>query len=221
MGGVYKPLEKLCGKPVLSYSLGIFQKSPYVKQIIIAAREDKTDEIHGLVLKEGFDKVKYVISGGESRQDSVEKAFRKVFSTKESITKLVAVHDAARPLLTQKDAEKAFGLAKKYGSAVCASRVRDTVKRTDAAGVVSESVDRDGLWLIQTPQVFDTDIFHTALSVAKKDGFSATDDGSLVDAAGFKVLLSEASAFNIKLTYPEDMLFASALLSSRKQTEEE
>ncbi len=221
MGGIYKPLEALCGKPMLCYSLEVFQKSDYVKNIIIAARDDMISAVYNLCRDYGFTKVKSVIAGGKNRQDSVKLAFMEAFKVKEDVTKLVAIHDAARPLITQKDAEKAFDTALKHGSAVCAAKVRDTVKRADVADKATESVDRNGLWLVQTPQVFDTDIYHTSLGVADKNGTVATDDGSLVQEAGFVVLFSETDTSNIKVTYPEDVALAEAVIKYRIESESE
>ena len=138
----------------------------------------------------------------------------------EDITKLVAVHDAARPLVTSEELCRVFDTAYTFGASSCACRVRDSVKRTDIADVITEDVDRENLWLMQTPQVFDTDIYHTALSNAQKLGISATDDCAVVTAAGFKVVLCETSSANIKLTYPEDMFLAGAILRRRETGEE-
>ena len=220
MGGVYKPLEALCGKPMLCYSLEVFENSDYVKRVVIAAREDKVQTVKKLCSDYGYNKVKSVISGGKNRQDSVKLAFKEAFKVKEDITKLVAIHDAARPLIKQKDAENAFEKALKYGSAVCAAKVRDTVKRADLSQKVTESIERDGLWLVQTPQVFDTDIYHTSLGIAEKNGTLATDDGSLVQEAGFVVLFSQSDSSNIKVTYPEDIALAEAVIRYRKDRKE-
>ena len=217
MGGVYKPLKKLCSVPVLCYSLDVFEKSEYVDKIIIAAREDMVSSVKDLCSSCGYKKVKSVIAGGADRQDSVKLAFKEAFKTKADVTKLVAIHDAARPLITLADVEKAFDMAYRFGSAVCASKVRDTVKRADVNDKVTESIDRSGLWLVQTPQVFDTDIYHTSLGIAEKNGTTATDDGTLVQNAGFLVLFSETSNTNIKVTYQEDMALAEAILNYRRQ----
>lgn len=216
MGGVYKPLELLCEKEIIAYSLEIFEKSEYVKQVIIAARNDKITDVQNVCAKYGFTKVKSVIAGGKDRQDSVKKCFENIFKTKDDVTKLVAIHDAARPLITQKSVENAFETALKFGSGVCACKVRDTVKRCDISGVVKESVDRDGLWLVQTPQVFDTDLYHTSLGYAIKNNFNATDDSSLLEYAGFKVVFCDTPSSNIKITYPEDMCLAKAVIEYRE-----
>lgn len=217
MGGVYKPLELLCEKPVICYSLELFEKNPCVKSVVISAREDKTEDIKELCAKYGYTKVKSVVRGGKDRQESVKNAFNAAFRVPDDITKLVAVHDAARPLVTNEELCCVFDNAYTFGASSCACRVRDSVKRTDAADIITEDVERENLWLMQTPQVFDTDIYHTALSVAEKENIRATDDCALVTSAGFKVMLSETSSANIKLTYPEDMFLAEAVVEKRKQ----
>ena len=111
----------------------------------------------------------------------------------------------------------AIGEAKHYGTAVCASLCPDTVKRAGKGGFVTESISRDGLYLIATPQIFSYEIYSTSLALAEKDGFEATDDSSLALHAGFEIKLTETSRDNIKLTYPGDILIAEAILKSRKE----
>lgn len=214
MGGVYKPLEMLCGKEMLFYSLDTFEKSDEVAFVVISAREDKTDEIAGLCKKYGFTKVKGIVAGGKERQESVENAFNCGLFDGEDVTH-VAIHDAARPLFDCDMAKKVFSEALAKGNAVCASRVRDTVKRTDSGDVVTDGVDRDNLWLIQTPQVFEKGLYGRALDNAKKSGFLATDDSSLVSLLGENVNLCGTPSYNIKITYPEDVLLAEAIINYR------
>ncbi|MBQ7399680.1 MAG: 2-C-methyl-D-erythritol 4-phosphate cytidylyltransferase [Clostridia bacterium] len=214
MGGVYKPLEKLRGKEMLLYSLDTFEKCDEVAFVVISAREDKIEEIEKLCKKNGYTKVKGVIKGGKDRQESVENAFICGLFDGESITH-VAVHDAARPLFTTDMAKNVFEMATQKGNAVCACRVRDTVKRTNVDAVVIDSVDRENLWLIQTPQVFEKKMYADALEKAKKDGFVATDDSSLVSASGVSVNLCETPSYNIKITYPEDVFLAEAIINMR------
>lgn len=216
MGGVYKPLEKLCGKEMLSYSLEVFEKCNEVSFVVISAREDKINDVKSLCSRNGFTKVKKVIAGGKDRQDSVENAFMCGLFDDETVTH-VAVHDAARPLFTDEMAHKVFEEAANKTNAVCACRVRDTVKRTDDDSCVTDSVDRDNLWLIQTPQVFEKDMYGSALNKAKKDGFIATDDSSLVSMMGVKVNLCETPSHNIKITYPEDTFLAEAIIKRREE----
>lgn len=214
MGGVYKPLEKLYNKPMLFYSLDTFENCDEVAFVVISARDDKVSEIESLCKLNGYTKVKKVVTGGKDRQDSVENAFKCGLFDDESI-KYIAVHDAARPLLSVEMAKNVFSAAIEKGNAVCACRVRDTVKRTDSCDIVTDGVDRDGLWLIQTPQVFEKRMYADALEKAKNNGFTATDDSSLVSADGVKVHLCETPSYNIKITYPEDVFLAKAVLKMR------
>lgn len=217
MGGVSKPLYELAGKKVLLYSLEVFEKSDYVKQVVLSARRDDYNEIDTLVSRNNIHKAHKITEGGATRQESVLKAFKSVFQRKEDITPFIAIHDAARPLISVEQFDEAVRTAMQYGSAVCAAKVRDTMQRTDKKGFVTETVERENLWQIQTPQVFDTDLFHTALSVAERDGFEATDESGLLTNAGFKVKLFECSYENMKLTYPEDIKIAEAILKMREQ----
>ncbi len=216
MGGVYKPLEKLCGRSMLLYSLEVFEKSQEVSFVVVAAREDKIEEIKALCTLEGLTKVKAVVVGGKDRQESVSNAFSCSLFDDEAITH-VAVHDAARPLFDCDMAKKVFSMAKEKGNAVCAQRVRDTVKRADGDDVINASVERDGLWLIQTPQVFEKNMYKNALSLAQKQGFVATDESSLVENSKCSVYLCETPSHNIKITYSEDVFLAEAIINRRKE----
>lgn len=214
MGGVYKPLEKLCGKEMICYSLDVFEKSKEVAFVVISAREDKIDELRELCFANNYTKVREIIAGGKDRQDSVENAFL-CGAFEDGNVSHVAVHDAARPLFSCEMAKRVFSMATEKSNAVCACRVRDTVKRSNDRDVVIDSVDRDGLWLIQTPQVFEKKMYSDALEKAKKEGVSATDDSSLVSATGVKVNLCETPSYNIKITYPEDVYLAEAIIRMR------
>ena len=218
MGGVYKPLEKVCGKEMLLYSLDTFQKCDEVNFVVIAAREDKVATLEMLCKNHGYTKVRKIVVGGDDRQSSVENAFKCGLFDNDLISH-VAVHDAARPLFTVEMAHKVFETAFEKGNAVCANRVRDTVKRTDSRDVVTESVDRENLWLIQTPQVFEKNMYSEALEKAKKIGVVATDDSSLVSDNGINVNLCETPSYNIKITYPEDVLLAEAIIGKRGENE--
>ncbi|MBE6681389.1 MAG: 2-C-methyl-D-erythritol 4-phosphate cytidylyltransferase [Ruminococcaceae bacterium] len=214
MGGVYKPLEKLCGKPMLFYSLDTFQNCSEVEFVVISAREDKVIELTHLCQEYGYSKVKKIVVGGSNRQQSVKNAFECGLFDNENITH-VAIHDAARPLFSSEMAKNVFAMAVEKTNAVCASRVRDTVKRTNDENVVSGGIDRDNLWLIQTPQVFEKNMYKNALDKAEKEGFVATDDSSLVAQNGVNVNLCETPSQNIKITYPEDVLLAEAIIEKR------
>lgn len=220
MGNVYKPMSMLCGKPVLAYSLEALEASAFVKSIVISAPPEKHDAVRAVAKDVGCTKLRLVVAGGETRTESVVKAFRAAFEKKADITPFVAVHDAARPLVTVENLNEVFFACVKYGGAVAATKVRDALKRTGKDQLVKEDVNREGLWQIQTPQAFDTDIFHTALALAEKNGTIAVDDSALVTEAGFRVMCVETGFANFKLTYPNDMALAEAVLWQRKQQEE-
>lgn len=217
MGGVYKPLSALCGKPVITYSLEAFEKSGFVKSIVVSAPAERHEEIRKAASDAHCSKLRLVTVGGATRTASVTNAFRAAFARKEDITPFVAVHDAARPLITEKNLDDVFFACVKYGAAVAATKVRDALKRTGRDQMMEEDVDREGVWQIQTPQAFDTDIFHTALAVAERDGSTAVDDSALVTDAGFRVMCVETGFANFKLTYPADMALAEAVLLSRRE----
>lgn len=216
MGGVYKPLSDICGKPMLAYSLEAFEKSGFVRQIVITAPEDRIKEVESAA-KEYSGKVKCVVPGGSTRAESVKAGFRAAFDRKEDITPFVAVHDAARPLVSQEIINNVCFGTVRYGAAVAALKVRDALKHTLTNGFIDDDIDRENVWQMQTPQAFDTDIYHTALATLSDDVFrAAPDDAALVTAAGFKVLCVDGSVTNFKVTYPEDLEMARAIISARK-----
>ncbi len=217
LGGVSKPLIKLCGKYAVEYSLEAFSACDKVTRIIISTKEKDIPVYEKLISEKGYGKVAGIVAGGSTRQESVAKAFRWAFG--KMTTDFVAVHDAARPLITRKEIEMAISDAAKYGTAVCACVCPDTVKRAGKGGFVCESVDRNGLYLIGTPQIFSTDIFMTSLALAERDGYEATDDSSLAEYAGFDIHICETSRSNIKITYPDDTHLAEMILRSRNTEE--
>lgn len=221
MGGVYKPMAQAGGAPLLEYSLKAFEKSGYVKQIAVSAPKEHMEEIAALAKKIGCSKLRAVAEGGETRAESVVNAFRAVFDKKENTTPFLAVHDAARPMITTALADKIFSECTKYGSAVCATKLRDAVKKAGSDNFASEILDRTGIWQMQTPQAFDTDIYHTALASLGTENISnAHDDAAIVMQAGFKVMCVEGGFANFKVTYPEDLELADIILSARNDGKE-
>ncbi len=218
LGGVSKPLIKLLGRTAVEYSLDAFSALPRVARIIISTKEEDIPVYEGIVKEGNYNKVCAVLAGGKTRQESVSIAFKASMGFGSS--DFVAIHDGARPLIAPEDITKAFDDAALYGSAVCAERCADTVQRADRSGFVSETVDREGLYLIKTPQVFSTELFAASVAAAEKSGFEGTDDGSLLLNAGFKVHLCETSFENCKLTYPGDIAKAELVLMAREREKE-
>lgn len=221
MGGVYKPLSALDGMPMIAYSLKAFQSSGFVKRIVVSAPDEYANEIRAAAERVGCTKLSVIVPGGETRAESVKCAFRAAFPDKSAVTPFVAIHDAARPLITTEKLDEVFFACVRHGGAVAATRVRDAVKYAGLDDRITEPVERKGLWQIQTPQAFDTDIYHTALvTVPSEEAALAVDDGELVMRAGFQVMCVETGFANFKVTYPEDICMAEAILQARKRQEE-
>jgi 2-C-methyl-D-erythritol 4-phosphate cytidylyltransferase len=152
-----------------------------------------------------------VVAGGSARFESVANALRELRADVD----FVAVHDAARPCVTPALIDAVFTRAAETGAALLAIPVADTIKRGDAAGRVTGTVDREGLWLAQTPQVFRRDWLTEAYARRESLGPSITDDARLVEAAGHAVYLVTGSATNLKITTPADLDIAADIVQSR------
>jgi 2-C-methyl-D-erythritol 4-phosphate cytidylyltransferase len=149
-----------------------------------------------------------IVEGGAERADSVENALETVSESAE----FVAVHDAARPLLSKKWIDEVFAAAAKSGAALLGHRVASTLKRTGTDRQITETVSRENLWEAQTPQVFRRELLLEAF--AKRDGFQATDEAQLVERLGHPVTIVDNSAMNMKITTQEDLRIAEKLLDA-------
>ncbi|WP_338824378.1 2-C-methyl-D-erythritol 4-phosphate cytidylyltransferase [Neomoorella humiferrea] len=203
---VYMPLGD---KPVLAYSLAVVEASPLVDEVIIVTRGEDIRLCREIVAAGPFRKVKEIVAGGEERQDSVAAGLKAVAPPAE----WVAVHDGARPFLSLALLARVVDAAGKTGAAVAALPVKETIKRGNEEGIVTATLVREGLWSVQTPQVFRREWLVDAYSKAKENGWTATDDASLVEKAGYPVRLVYGEEINIKITTPGDMILARAILA--------
>ena len=210
MGGD-KMLMTLGAKPVIIRTLMAFQKSPMVDDIVVVTKMEKITAIADMIKLYDITKVTQVISGGATR---VESSLAGVSAVRRG-AKLIAIHDGARPLVSQELVERVVKEANEHISAVPVLPSTDTLKRVDSRGVIVEGVDRASVFRVQTPQVFDADIIKGALTKAVEKRLPITDDCSAVDMMGFSTYTVEGDAGNIKLTLPEDMVLAEAILKSR------
>ena len=206
MGGTDKILAELGGLPVLSRTLRAFDDHDMVDTIIVVAREEQMPKISRVCSP--YHKVRIVVPGGNSRQESVMHGLEAVPEE----TELVAVHDGARPLVSPEVITKVILKAAKFGAAAPAIPVKDTIK----VGV-DETPDRKTLFAVQTPQVFDTALLLGALQNAKQKGLTLTDDCSAVEALGMMVLLTDGSEENLKITTPLDLEIAELILKRREE----
>ena len=205
MGGIDKVMAELEGEPMIARTVRAFQTCDAVKEIVIVTREDLILPIRDLC--KNMDKVKAVVCGGKSRQESVELGL----SALSNKVKLVAVQDGARPLITHAVIDRTIRAAHSYGAAAPAIPVKDTIKVVNG-GVVSSTPDRKTLQAVQTPQVFDLALLKGALKKAKQDGAEVTDDCSAVELMGMSVKIVEGDERNIKVTTPLDLAIAKLLL---------
>jgi 2-C-methyl-D-erythritol 4-phosphate cytidylyltransferase len=198
----------LDGVPVLARSIAALEKCEYIDEIIVVTRADLITRVNALVKQYDFTKVSCVCEGGETRAQSVRKAVENC-SDKAG---LFVIHDGARPFVKEETVKRTVEAAFKFGAAACAVRVKDTIKLVDKDGFVTDTPDRNTLRAVQTPQVFRNYIYKDALEKADD---SVTDDCMTVEAAGYKVKLVEGDYTNIKLTTPDDILSAQAILKGR------
>jgi 2-C-methyl-D-erythritol 4-phosphate cytidylyltransferase len=193
------------GETVLRRSARIFNECEDINEIIIVTRSDELDFARETV--KGLSKVKHIVVGGNTRHDSARVGFLAIDGAD-----YVAVHDAARCLVTCDIISKVISDAKIYGAATASTRITDTVKRADKNGSISETVDRNELRAVQTPQVFRYELYSKAIELVTADE-AITDDNSLLEKIGVFSHLTETGKNNIKLTTPEDLSFAAYLLN--------
>lgn len=205
MGGIDKVMANLGGEPMIVRTVRTFQECDAIREIVIVTRPDLIVPIMDLC--HGFEKVRAVIAGGSSRQESVERGLG-ALSPK---TELVAVQDGARPLITWQVIDRTVRAANSYGAAAPAIPVKDTIKVV-RGGIVTDTPDRSSLQAVQTPQVFDLDLLKAALKQAARDEAQVTDDCSAVERLGMSVKIVEGDERNIKVTTPLDLKIAELFL---------
>jgi 2-C-methyl-D-erythritol 4-phosphate cytidylyltransferase len=211
--GFNKLFATIAGKPVIAHAIQAFERSRSVTEIIIVAREDQHDEIRELARAKSFNKVRAIIAGGEHRQDSVRTGLDRL----DDEAKYVAVHDAARPLVTPEQIERVYAQCRVHGAAALAEPINDTPKRADVDLMVTASVDRHQLYAMQTPQIFERGLIEEAYRAVYAGNVSVTDEVSAVERLGRKVVLVLNEDFNFKITYPRDLALAEFVLTQRAQ----
>jgi len=222
-GGARKPLIELRGRPLLEHTAAAFDASDRVSSLVIVTHPDDVEVIRALALtRPAFRKVVAVVAGGEERTDSVR--IGATLSTEhlerdEPHFDVIAVHDGARPFVEPSAVDRAVAAAAEDGAALLALPVRDTLKRSpDGGRHATETVDRSELHAAQTPQAFRAAEFRTCLERAAAEGFRPTDDAALWERYVGPVTLVAGHPTNVKITAPEDLVWARAFLSDREET---
>jgi len=209
---IFLPLR---GVPAIVRSIAPF--TALCAGTVVVARADEADLMRTTLGRYGLGKaVLRVVAGGEDRQASVRNGLRALPADAEG----VLIHDGARALVTEAIVRRALDSLEKRGSGVACVPVTDTVKRADAELLVTETLDRENLYAMQTPQAFAAADIRRAHEVAERDGYRATDDAALLEHAGMPVYLCEGSRENIKLTTRFDLRLAEAILRARDEEAE-
>lgn len=210
--GSNKQFLMLMEKPILAHTVRTFEESDSVSEIVIVGAEGDIPLIEELVYQQKFQKVAAICIGGVLRQDSVRAGVRALSPTIQRIV----VHDGARPLLTLQEFDKFLKETQEYSAAIMGISLKDTIKRIDMVGNVIETLPRDNLRAVQTPQIFDREVLEEAHQKAASAGYYGTDDASLLEWMGHPVQMVEGMQENIKVTTPEDLWLAERILAQRE-----
>lgn len=214
MGGVNKQFLLIDGVPVLIRTLKAFENSDLIKEIIISAREEDIPQIFAMVKDYSVNKVSNIVKGGCTRQESVFNAVRCCMTESDYI----AIHDGARPLVNRETIEKTIFAAFDFNAAAPGIPVKDTIKTVSDEGIVTSTPARDSLRAIQTPQVFNKKMYLSAMQVVPNSELF-TDDCGLIEAYGKLVKIVDGDNTNIKITTPEDLIIAEAIINKGEKDE--
>ena len=208
--GFDKLFALVSGKPIIAHTIAAFERTSCVEEIILVGRADGLGELQKIIGQPT--KVKQIVAGGAERSDSVRAGLDHLNLKSD----FVAVHDAARPMITPEKITRVFDVCRTTGGAAAlAEPINDTLKRADLDLAVKESVDRNGVYAMQTPQVFARKLLEEAYRLVAKKNISVTDEVSAVELLGCKVVLVPNHDFNFKITYPRDLPLAEFVLKQR------
>ncbi len=211
MGGVNKILLPLGERRVIGITMQAFQQCKSVREIVIVAKEADIPLIRAEAEAALITKLSSCVTGGDTRQQSVINGVRSISAD----TELIAVHDGARPLVRPEHIEKTIRDAEIFGGAALGVPVKDTIKVVED-GLVIDTPPRKSLYITQTPQVFRRRLYFEGIDFALEHDLDFTDDCQLVEAVGGKIAMTDGDYANIKITTPEDIRLAEALLEMRK-----
>lgn len=214
MGGVVpKQYLELAGKPVICHTLDCFREARTIDTVIIVVEPGRENSFRNDILKEyGYPPSWKVVAGGKARQESVSNGMQHVSLDCD----VVIIHDGVRPFVTVAQIKEAVSIAAREGACILAVPLKETVKRVGMDDTICETVDREYLWGAQTPQCFRRDIFSDALAQAIRERFVGTDEASLVERVGGRIAILLGDARNIKITTPEDLIIAEAMLKATR-----
>lgn len=209
--GFNKLTAELEGRPVLAWSVAAFEQCPAIDAIVLVCATSARGELENIAREAAPTKLRGVVEGGAHRHLSVVEGLQAVPEN----ASMIAVHDAARPLVTCAMIERCLENARNNGAAACARRIADTLKRINDEGFIVDSVDRTNLWAVETPQIFRADLLREAYRHVAEEEYFVTDETSAVQAAGAPVALVETPEWNGKITFPGDLELARQVVRGR------
>ncbi|WP_088106024.1 2-C-methyl-D-erythritol 4-phosphate cytidylyltransferase [Halalkalibacter urbisdiaboli] len=207
--GKNKQFIKLKNEPIIIHTIRVFEADPWCHEIILVANEQECETMRELMKAYQIDKVSMIVAGGQERQHSVKRGLDAVEKAE-----IVLIHDGARPFIRHETIHQLVDEAIEEGGAIVAVPVKDTVKRVKDKRAV-ETMNRSELWAVQTPQAFQLSRIKEVHEKAEREKKIGTDDASLFEWYGYRVSVVEGDYLNIKLTTPEDLIFAEAILIQR------
>jgi len=207
MCGIDKAFALLLDVPLVAWSIRVLERCAAIHHIVLVVREDQVDAAHILARAEGWRKLRHVVAGGERRQDSVVRGMAAL-----PAVQWLVIHDGARPLITEQLVVLCLEHAQETGAAIAATPITDTVKKVEQGSIVA-TIDRSQLWAAQTPQVFRRELLHGCLTQASQSALQMTDESSVVEKFGATVRVVPGDVRNVKVTFPEDLEYASWLLA--------
>jgi 2-C-methyl-D-erythritol 4-phosphate cytidylyltransferase len=210
---VQKPFIQLRGLPILAHTLFQFERTECINEVVLVVSKETLEQCEEEIIKgQGFQKVRGLVPGGKTRQESVYLGWLHADPNSD----MILVHDGVRPFVSQELIQRCIEKAQIHGGALAALPIRETVKQVGEDGCVEATVNREILWRAQTPQVFRRPIFERAHRKALADGYEGTDEASLVERLGVSIQIVEGGLENIKITTPEDLALAEFYLKQRE-----
>lgn len=214
MGAGHNKLFLMLGdKPIFIHTLDVFERDQACAGIILAVKPEERQEIASMLDRYHITKVKEMVDGGSERQHSVAACLEA-----HNKNGVVLVHDAARPFVRHSVIANLVESATRFGAAIAGVPAKDTMKLA-SSGIVEKTVERDSLWIVQTPQAFRYDVLKEAAHQAQVEDFLGTDEAMLVERLGYPVHIVESTYDNVKMTTPEDLAFGEVLLGKRQREE--
>ena len=215
MKGVDKIFYRVKKKPLIFYTISVFEKHPQIGKIILVVQKNNFKKLHFLIKKYKFKKIAAIAEGGKERQESAFNGLKAAGNFGAKPGDLILFHNGANPLVLKEEIDEVMRAARKYKAALVGQFTRDTVKKIGKNNFIERTIDRKKVFLAQTPQVIEYRLAKKAFEKAIAEKFQGTDDVSLVERLGKKVRAVPSSSANIKITYPEDLKFLESQLKRK------